>query len=195
MTDPIPDREQLRQRSADGLQRAVPVAVAVGGVIFAVILAFAVGLRGDLHSGSSLVVVLAGLAAAVAIVMTTVYFARRRADSAPLLFGADRPTRGAVREALRTGGTSDPRIDALARDAARIGRSQRWVVVTAAFVALIEAASLVTRIIEGEWFRAATAGALLVLMGVVAATKTVELRRHRAYLRQPGPASGSGTAA
>jgi hypothetical protein len=195
VTDPIPDRERLRQRSADGLRRAVKVALIVAALVFVAIIGFFLALSDDLRGGSSLVIVPAGLGAAAGIVVLTVVATRRMSANAPLLMGADRSTRDAVTRALRAGGTDDPRIDALARDAARGAGMQWWVVGAGLLLALVEASSLVIRIAGGEWSRAVFAGLLTVVMGTVAAKKWAELHRYRAYLREPGPAQAPRTAA
>ncbi|WP_067508404.1 hypothetical protein [Actinoplanes sp. TFC3] len=185
--DAIPDRDLLRQRSAEGLRRSVLIACLVGGVVFAGLAGFFFALIDDFHSGRGLLVLTAGLVAAAVVVATTIIVARRMAKRSPLLYGTDRATRTAVTAALRTGGTGDPRIDELARETARRGLNQRWFIGLGVALALLQAFLLVVRLTDREWERAVLPAGSLTLMVVMVVTKTMELRRYRAYLREPSP--------
>ena len=117
------ERAQLTVRARRRLHRYAWLLVGFAVLGAAVMAGFVLKLAADLPPGrdpTRLWVVGSLVTAFMLATFTGAAWAmRRRARNPELLAGADRSTQAAIRRALRDGHTTDARIDALAREAAR----------------------------------------------------------------------------
>ena len=127
--DAVPDRQQLehaaRRRTRRGWYWG---AVSATAVLLGFPAAALLTSEGLLSAGETVVVFIPGMVGVLAG-GAFVWWVRRRQGNPQLLAGANRGTRSAVRRALRTGGTSNARIDALTRETADHTVRNSWLVV------------------------------------------------------------------
>lgn len=185
-TDPIPDRESLRVTARARQRRFRWVSV---GIVLAVIIVNAVMVvttAGRDWSPVAVLVLVLPTVVLVGILVVAGRSWRRQAREPQLSYGADPRTQRAVARALREGGAADPRIEALARDAAERGRPGRWIVVLSGTVALLAAVMLVGSLIQGDRSAAVTSALVVASQALVCHTFWRLRRRAEIYLRR-GP--------
>ncbi len=193
--DPIPDRAELRARSAERLRRSVRLSMIIFVVLFLVLASAFPLLIDDLRTGDFLMAMLVGLAIAGAIFVTAVLVARRYARNPTLYWGTDDRTRRAVQRAFRDGRAGDPRTDALARELARDSLRRRWYFPLLIGLALLQSCAMIFALVDADWSSALQRTPLIAIFVVIAVRRRREVRRHHAYLREPGPADAPYTAA
>ncbi|MET8041765.1 hypothetical protein ABZU25_12985 [Micromonospora sp. NPDC005215] len=109
-------------------------------------------------------------------------FGRRLIRRMPPTAGADPATKQQIGRALRDGSTDDPRLDALAREEARLRVGQRWLLWLFAVVVLTQLSALVT---AANPFTRVLAVLLILLMAGSAWYRWRGLREARRYLAGP----------
>ncbi|HEX8344008.1 MAG TPA: hypothetical protein VF657_04585 [Actinoplanes sp.] len=143
-------------------------------------------------SWSPVEIAVSAVPAAVAVTILLVVLRRRRRMQEPdLLAGADRPTQKDVMAALRSGRTSDARIDALTRETASRLLTQRWLIWVYAVGAILQAILFVIRVVNDDnWTRLALSGVLSAVFCTLLALQLRQRRLSRRYLdRPPAPRS------
>ncbi|GAA2548649.1 hypothetical protein GCM10010435_17770 [Winogradskya consettensis] len=187
--DVIPDRDLLRARATRRLRLL--------GVVFAVLAGLGcVALLVGVFLTSS-PVLLVPLAFLLALALLPVYTFRRVARNPALLQGADVTTQRAVSRAFKTGHAADPRVDALARDAAAHNRRNSWAPWLLTVATALVVGSFVLNIIGGglEPADSLLLGGVIAFGYVTVVTWLSTVRSRRYGLGQPGPAEGGDTAA
>jgi FtsH-binding integral membrane protein len=196
------ERADLTVRSRERLHRYGWLFAGFAVLGAAVMLGFVLKLASDLPPGrdptrlwvigSLLTLVVVAPLGGVFVLM------RRRARNPELLLGAGRSTKAAVRRALREGHTTDPRIDALAREAARhqlhLLRGRRRFLPWVFFVsALLYLASLVLNFLD-DGFRWTMLPSVLGIVGMalLGSRFVVYVPRCRRYLTTTPVEAGDG---
>lgn len=149
-TDAIPDRETLRAGALANQRkgRRLVFAVLAVLVLLSVVSTFAFSGPSSWSAAEIAVTALPVLLAVSLMVLAT--HAWRRQDRDPQLsLGADRQTQRAVARALRDGGTTDPRVDALARDAAERSKGRAWLVWLCGLLTVVFAVLLIRGVVTG----------------------------------------------
>jgi MFS family permease len=190
-TDAIPDRERLR-RNADIRSRRLVWFVVGAAVLVPVVVNTAAFLLNRDGSWSTVEIAVSAIPAAVAVAILLLVLRRRQRVQEPdLLAGADRRTQKAVMAALRSGRTSDARIDALTRVTASRILTQRWLLRVYALVAILQAVLFVLRLIDDDTStRLALSAALTAVFCALFALQWRQRRLSRRYLDRP-PVPGS----
>jgi membrane protein YdbS with pleckstrin-like domain len=186
--NPLPDRELLRA-NATANQRKTRKFILVVLTVLSVAAVSSTFVFSEPHRLSVPGVAVTALPvlvlAGVALVAIRTW---SRHDSEPQLsFGADREVQRAVARALRDGGTADPRIDALARDAAERGRRQQGLIRLHAVLAMVFAVLFLRYAVEGDgWFIVAIFGLLTATQILMVHTCWRVRRRAARYLEGAG---------
>lgn len=187
-TDALPDREALRANALANQRkgrRVVFIVLAVL-VLFSVLSSFAFS---GPRSWSAAEIAVTALPILLAVSLTVLATrAWRRQDRDPQLsLGADRETQRAVARALRDGGTTDPRVDALARDAAERSKGRAWLIWLYGLLTAVFTALLIRNVMAGgDWFTIAAFALPMMAQALLMYTFWQLRRRAVRYLRGAG---------
>ncbi|MFI5497293.1 hypothetical protein [Actinoplanes sp. NPDC051859] len=187
--DVVLDRDLLRRAAVARLRRARRVATGVALSIFLIVVVVAFLMSDDdSWSVSDVAVLLVPTVVGSLLLLLIFRLLRRQEDNPQLLFGADKADRAAVQRALRAGSTTDPRIDALARDTARHAVRRPWLLWWLVGLIVLSTALLVVRVIDGDtWREIGLSGLNSALFTAVAARLVMDRRRAQRFLQRPAP--------
>jgi hypothetical protein len=186
--DVIPDRDELRRVAARRTRTGGwVILVLVVLALLVVPVAVLIATRGSL-SGGEIVILLVPLLAALAAGLVVVRWMRRRMGEPQLLAGADRGTRRAVQQALRTGQARDARVDALAREAADRTVRNSWLLIFYGVLLVVQIGLLIGRITSGDdWWEIVLTGGVALCWAAAMGVFWVMRARSRRYLQnEPG---------
>ena len=187
-TDAFPDRESLRANARVNQRRSrrFVVIFLVVFLLFGVLSSLAFRDSGEWSVGEVVVLALPPLVVLLAAAVAVLVW-RRRDQDPQLSLGADRMTQRAVLRALRDGGTADPRVDALARDAAERGTRPARLIWLYGLLTVALAAVCISNLVERDWFLAAVFALATVAQAVSVYTFWQNRRRAIRYLEAGRP--------
>jgi hypothetical protein len=183
-SDVVPDRGELQERARSAIRRRRLVVVGFAGAILlsGPLIGFLVATDGE-FSGRTILIGFVPVVVGGLVVLALLPVIRRQDRDPSLLLGADRTTRRAVQEALRTGHAPDSRIDALAADTARRTLRFTWLLWVTAGAALLQVGLVVARLVDGDgWGGIALGAVTAAAFGASAVAQLIGRRRSSRYL-------------